>query len=53
MFNCPDHPDIASALRTGYPRERRDSFCDEDWEYKNRIEEELIEEASSDEADER
>lgn len=48
MFNCPDHPDIASALRTGYPRQ-----YDEDWERKNRIEEELIEEASSDEADKR
>lgn len=27
MIQIPDHPDIASALRTGYP-----SWIDADWE---------------------
>lgn len=35
MNNLPDHPDIAAALRTGYP-----GWMDADWE---EIEEEEIE----------
>lgn len=44
MFNIPDHPDIESALRTGYPRSygRPEPEYDEDWEYENRRDEALL-----------
>lgn len=44
MFNIPDHPDIASALRTGYPRSYHTSgrCVDEDFEYENRRDEALL-----------
>lgn len=28
--NCPEHPDIASALRTGYPRRYWEDDCYDD-----------------------
>ena len=48
MFNIPDHPDVASALRTGYPRSynRHEHSYDEDCEYENRRDE-LAEERRS------
>lgn len=46
MFNIPDHPDIESALRTGYPRRysysRFSRDYDEDAEYESRREEEMF-----------
>lgn len=27
MFDLPDHPDIANALRTGYPTPPREELC--------------------------
>lgn len=44
MFNIPDHPDIESAMRTGYPRSyHTPGHCvDEDWEYENRRDEALL-----------
>ncbi len=30
MYNVPEHPDIASALRTGYPAWMHDDFDNED-----------------------
>lgn len=45
MFNLPDHPDIESAMRTGYPRSFHSSSrreVDEDWEYENRRDEALL-----------
>ena len=45
-YGIPDHPDIESALRTGYPcrmNYRDDDYGpDEDWEYENRRDEALI-----------
>lgn len=31
MFNCPDHPEIESALRTGYPtwNQPKEIYCGE------------------------
>ena len=45
MFDyLPDHPDIESAMRTGYPRSYRSRarYVDEDWEYENRRDEALL-----------
>ena len=45
MYNIPDHPDIESALRTGYPRSYgsygHDDY-DEDAAYEERRERELF-----------
>lgn len=43
MFDIPDHPDIESALRTGYPRSYGWSYdYDEDAAYEERRERELF-----------
>lgn len=44
MFDLPDHPDVESALRTGYPRScHTPARCvDEDWEYENRRDEAFL-----------
>ena len=47
MYNIPDHPDIESALRTGYPRSYGHRSCDdydEDAAYDERRERELFDE---------
>lgn len=50
MFNIPDHPDVESALRTGYPRSHfkpQPRKVDEDWERANRRDEAIISGAST------